>query len=68
VEVDRAKKIDEILSFAEQYQESNVTRAMYARILGEKQRTAHQDTLQEFKARLPRADNETLDACYSLIK
>jgi hypothetical protein len=65
---EREKQIEEIIDFVSRHKNSHASRVVCARILGNKFMGIDDEALDELRSRLPRADNDELEACYYIIK
>jgi hypothetical protein len=64
----REEKINEIITFVDRYKDSLASKTVCARILGNRHIEIDDDVIEELKHRLPRSDEEELEACYYLVK
>jgi len=65
---DREEKINEIITFVDRYKDSLASKTICARILGDRHIEINNNVIEELKHRLPRSDEEELEACYYLVK
>lgn len=66
--MEREKQIQEILDFVSRHKSSHASRTVCARILGDSFMGINDEAIDELRARLPKADNDELEACYYIIK